>query len=59
MLASPNIVGCHELFLWEGRVYAILELMEGGSMTSIVTDKRRTFGEDFIKFSLYSVALGL
>ena len=33
--------------------------MEGGDLTNIIVHKRGNFSEDFCKYSLYQVALGL
>lgn len=56
---SDYINMCEEVFWYEGRIYIFLELMNGGSMTSIVHSKRQSLSLEFIKYSLYCVAQGL
>lgn len=36
-----------------------MELMDGGELTKIIIDKNGSFSEDFIKYTLFKVALGL
>ena len=36
-----------------------MELMEGGELTKIIIGKNGNFSEEFIKYSLFKVALGL
>jgi len=36
-----------------------MEFMEGGALTNIIVDKNGNFSEQFIKYSLFKVALGL
>ena len=52
------IVNCEEVFDWDGRIYVILEYMNGGSLSSIIKDTFQ-LSEAFCKYSIYCVVLGL
>ena len=56
---SENIINAVEIILWDKRLYIFLEYMEGGSMTSIIEKCFDKYSEEFIKYTLYRVALGL
>ena len=54
------IVNCEEVFDWDGRIYVILEYMNGGSLSSIIKDKGTIqLSEAFCKYSIYCIVLGL
>jgi len=60
-LNCAQLISCEEVYDFGGRIWVILELMEGGSMTGVVLDRSNGFelSEDFIRWSLYQVALAL
>jgi p21-activated kinase 1 len=41
----PNIVNFIESYLWEGELWVIMEYMEGGSLTDVVTYNMMTEGQ--------------
>ena len=40
-------------------IYIVLDFMDQGSMEKIVMENHRNYTEDFCRYSLYKVALGL
>ena len=58
-LECDQIVQCLELYDYHGSIYIVLELMDGGSLTSIVQKHNADYSEDFCKYCLYMTALGL
>ena len=58
-LNCPHLIRCEGIWDFQGRIWVILELMEGGAMTDIILEKRGDFSEDFVRWSLYQVAKGL
>ena len=58
-LDCDQLIRCEEVFEHKGRLWVFLELMDGGDITKIVVSKRGDFSEAFVKYTLYSVALGL
>lgn len=53
------MIRCEEVYEYQNRFWVFIELMDGGSFTKIVLDRRGDLSEDFCKYSLYQVALGL
>ena len=53
------IVRLVEVYDRSGRVYMILELMEGGKLTYIIQKADGNYSEAFCKYSLYCVVRGL
>ena len=58
-LNSDEMIKCVDLYDFNNTVYIVLELMEQGSMVDIVTQGNMNYSEDFCRYSLYKVALGL
>ena len=58
-LNSDEMIKCVDLYDFKNAVYIILELMEQGSMVDIITQGNKAYSEDFCRYSLYKVALGL
>ena len=55
----PNILNCHEVYYYDVVVYALLDLMDGGSIAQLIHRYKRHYSENFCKYILYSVASGL
>ena len=58
-LNCDQLIKCTEVYDYQDRLWVFLELMEGGDMTQIILDKNGSFSEDFCRWSLYQVALGM
>ena len=58
-LDCEQLIKCEEVYDYQNRLWVFIELMEGGDLTNIVIHRNGNFSEDFCKFSLYQVALGL
>ena len=58
-LNSNELIKCFEIYHNKKEVYIMLELMEQGSLRSIVSHYQRQLSEDFCRYCLYKVALGL
>jgi len=58
-LDCEQLIKCEGVWDFNGRIWVILELMEGGSLTNIVVERKGNFSEDFVRWSLYQVAKGL
>ena len=56
---GEQILRCIEVYYWQGKIFAFLELMEGGALTQIITAQRGAYSEAFCKYTLYMVAMGL
>ena len=58
-LDCDQLIRCEEVYDFQNRLWVFIELMEGGEITKIILERNGNFSEDFCKFSLYQVALGL
>lgn len=62
-LDSDELIKCVDLYYYgparTKSIYIVLELMDQGSMDRIVTRDYENYSEDFCRYSLYKVALGL
>ena len=58
-LNCDQLIKCEEVYDYQDRLWIFLEIMEGGDMTKIVLARNGEFSEDFCKWSLFQVALGL
>ena len=58
-LNCKEIIECEELYYYHRTVYIVLELMDQGCMTDICLYGNDTYPEEFCRYSLYKVALGL
>ena len=62
-LDSNELIKCVDLYYYGNArnksIYIVLELMDQGSMDKIVTRDYENYSEDFCRYSLYKVALGL
>ena len=58
-LNCEQLIKCEEVYDFQNRLWVFIELMEGGDMTKIIMERQGNFSEEFCKFSLYQVALGI
>ena len=58
-LDSNEMIRCVDLYHYRGNIFIMLEFLEQGSLTDIVTKNKLQHSEDFCRYSLYKVALGL
>ena len=58
-LDCNELMSCFDLYHHQKVVYIMLEYMDLGSMKSILTKYHRSYTEDFCRYSLYKVLLGL
>lgn len=58
-LDCDEIIRCHEIFEYYGKIYMLLDYMNGESLNKLVSSERRNFSEKSCKYILYKVALGL
>ena len=56
---SEELVKCHDLFFFNKKVFIFLDYMDQGSMDRIVNNFHESYSENFCRYSLYKVALGL
>ena len=56
---SDYIVKCMDAYDYSNRIWIILEMMEAGTLTKIITDRKGAYSEHFCKYALYCVAQGL
>ena len=59
VLEIDEMIQCYEVYEHGGCLSIILELMDNGSMAEIVHKNHDKYSEQFCKYTLYSVALGL
>ena len=52
-LDCEQLIRCEGVWDYQGRIWVILELMEGGAMTDIILERQGNFSEDFVRWSLY------
>ena len=65
----PQLIYCDSVYDFKGRFWVVLEFMDGGSMGDLIKSAfsgdslcdttYQDFSEDFIRWSLYQVVLGL
>ena len=58
-LNSDNLVRCEEVYDYQNRIWIFLEYMEGNALCRLVEKRNGDFTEDFVRWSLHQVALGL
>ena len=58
-LKSDELTICIDLYNYKETVYIMLEYMDQGSMSNIVTKFHHRYSEDFCRYSLYKVIKGL
>ena len=58
-LACDEIIKCEEFYHFNNQMYIMLEYMDQGSMTDILSAQYETYSEEFCKYSLFKVATGL
>ena len=58
-LHCEQLIRCEEVYEHANQIWVILEYMEDESMTELVVSRQGDFSEDFVRWSLYQVALGL
>ena len=56
---GEQILRCIEVYVWQNKIFAFLDLMEGGALTQIIIEKQGAYSEAFCKYTLYMVAMGL
>ena len=52
-LNSDRLIRCEEVYDYNNRIFILLELMEGGSMTSLILRQQGKFSEQFVRWTLY------
>ena len=57
-LNSPYLVQCEEVFEFNEELFVFLELMDG-DLSHIISQHHTRYSSDFIKYTLYIVAMGL
>ena len=50
---------CEELFEFAGRIWLMSEYMGQGSIKKLINKSHKKYSEEFCRYSLYKVALGL
>ena len=58
-LECDEIIKCEDFYHFNNQMYIMLEYMDQGSMTDILSAQSETYSEDFCKYSLFKVATGL
>ena len=58
-LECDQLINCVEVYEFDERIMLILDYMEGGSLDEISFSRKGQLSENFIKWSLYNVALGI
>ena len=58
-LDCEELVKCYDVYYFSKKVFIFLEYMDQGSMEKIVLRSQQGYSENFCKYTLYKVALGL
>lgn len=58
-LACDELIRCEDFYHFNDSMYIMLEYMDQGAMTNILSTHNETYSEEFCKYSLYKVAKGL
>ena len=58
-LDSNELIKCYAMFKHKKEFITLLEYMSGGSMKDIIRDYSKSYSEDFCRYTLYKVALGI
>ena len=56
---SDQLVKCCDRFEWNSKFYMFLEFMDGGDLQGLIKKNEAEKNEDFCKWSLFQVCLGL
>ena len=56
---SQHIITVKDIYKWQGRVYTILDYMDGKELTHVIKEYEEHYSENFIKYSIYMAAKGL
>lgn len=56
---SDHIIKVKDIHIWQGRIYTILDYMDGKELTHVINEYRKHYSEDFIKYTIYMAARGL
>ena len=54
-----SIVKCEQAFFYKDRFWIVLELMDGGALTSMLEEMLGNYSEAFCKYTLYRTVQGL
>ena len=52
-LNCDQLISAEEVFDFSGRIFAILEIMEGGSVKDIIRDYMGDLSENFVRWTLF------
>ena len=53
MSAGESIVECFETYDFKDRLWLFMELMDGGSLTPMLTELQGQYSEEFCKYTVY------
>ena len=59
MSAGESIVQCFETYDYKNRLWIFMELMDGGSLTPMLTELQGQYSEEFCKYSVYQMLKSL
>ena len=54
IIGGDSVTTCHEAFDFKDRYWLIMDLVEGGPLTEMLSKLQGSYSEEFCKFSLYS-----
>ena len=54
IIGGDSVTTCHEAFDFKDRYWLIMDLVEGGPLTEMLSKLQGSYSEEFCKYSLYS-----
>ena len=58
-LDCDEIIKCEDVYHYNNKLFIMLEDMDQGPITNILSTQNEVYSEDFCKYSLFKVAMGL
>lgn len=55
----PNIVNLHDVYLYKGRIFMVMDYLDGGCLTPVVEDMKLDIPENVIAYILREVLQGI
>ena len=54
VFGGDSVTTCHEAFDFKDRYWLIMDLVEGGPLTEMLSKMQGAYSEEFCKYSIYS-----
>ena len=58
-MKSEEIITVKDIYDYNGKLFFIMEYLQHGSLRDLIKKRHSKYSEDFCRYTLYKVALGL